>query len=138
MVYPAIRRLAAHADTRNVPALGRIGDPDDILGSVLVQDSKVRGVHIEIMHDDVNRSCWNNLIDIGGHVLADAVVQSLHGRWGSKAYRRTGTEAPGRASSSGTRGGDRDSFIGQVSRHGAAIYVHEFRTRSVDGNCTQF
>ncbi|KAA1474370.1 hypothetical protein DENSPDRAFT_840939 [Dentipellis sp. KUC8613] len=28
-------------DTRNVPALGRIGDPDDILGSVLVQDSKI-------------------------------------------------------------------------------------------------
>lgn len=29
-------------DYRNVPALGRIGDPDDIIASVLVQDSKVR------------------------------------------------------------------------------------------------
>lgn len=29
-------------DSRNIPALGRIGDPDDIIASVLVQDSKVR------------------------------------------------------------------------------------------------
>lgn len=28
-------------DERNVPALGRIGDPDDILGSVRVEDGKV-------------------------------------------------------------------------------------------------
>ena len=28
-------------DQRNVPALGRIGDPDDIIGSVLVEKSKV-------------------------------------------------------------------------------------------------
>ncbi|KAF5392742.1 hypothetical protein D9757_000811 [Collybiopsis confluens] len=28
-------------DERNVPALGRIGDPDDILASVLVQDGKI-------------------------------------------------------------------------------------------------
>ncbi|OJA12255.1 hypothetical protein AZE42_04073 [Rhizopogon vesiculosus] len=28
-------------DNRNVPALGRIGDPDDIIASVLVQDSKI-------------------------------------------------------------------------------------------------
>lgn len=28
-------------DARNIPALGRIGDPDDILASVLVQDSKI-------------------------------------------------------------------------------------------------
>jgi hypothetical protein len=32
-------------DYRNVPALGRIGDPDDIIASVLVQDSKVRSYH---------------------------------------------------------------------------------------------
>jgi hypothetical protein len=29
------------ADDRNIPALGRIGDPDDILASVLVEDGKV-------------------------------------------------------------------------------------------------
>lgn len=29
------------ADQRNVPALGRIGDPDDIIGTVLVENSKV-------------------------------------------------------------------------------------------------
>lgn len=28
-------------DSRNVPPLGRIGDPDDIIGSVLVEDSKI-------------------------------------------------------------------------------------------------
>ncbi|KAI6160696.1 hypothetical protein EDD17DRAFT_1760166 [Pisolithus thermaeus] len=28
-------------DSRNIPPLGRIGDPDDIIGSVLVEDSKV-------------------------------------------------------------------------------------------------
>lgn len=28
-------------DTRNIPALGRIGDPDDILGSVRVEEGKV-------------------------------------------------------------------------------------------------
>lgn len=28
-------------DMRNVPAMGRIGDPDDILGTVLVKEGKV-------------------------------------------------------------------------------------------------
>ncbi|KAG6330769.1 hypothetical protein ID866_8319, partial [Astraeus odoratus] len=28
-------------DSRNIPALGRVGDPDDIIGSVLVEDSKI-------------------------------------------------------------------------------------------------
>ncbi|KAG6826402.1 hypothetical protein H0H92_015967 [Tricholoma furcatifolium] len=28
-------------DDRNIPPLGRIGDPDDIIASVLVQDSKI-------------------------------------------------------------------------------------------------
>ncbi|KAI6124095.1 hypothetical protein EV401DRAFT_1943812 [Pisolithus croceorrhizus] len=28
-------------DSRNIPPLGRIGDPDDIIGSVLVEDSKI-------------------------------------------------------------------------------------------------
>lgn len=34
--------LDTGVDYRNVPALGRIGDPDDIIASVLVEDSKVR------------------------------------------------------------------------------------------------
>ncbi|KAJ7216631.1 hypothetical protein GGX14DRAFT_442246 [Mycena pura] len=29
-------------DDRNIPALGRIGDPDDIIASVLVEDGKIR------------------------------------------------------------------------------------------------
>ncbi|KIK92904.1 hypothetical protein PAXRUDRAFT_829548 [Paxillus rubicundulus Ve08.2h10] len=28
-------------DSRNIPALGRVGDPDDIIASVLVEDSKI-------------------------------------------------------------------------------------------------
>ena len=32
-------------DQRNVPALGRIGDPDDIIASVLVEDSMVKLFH---------------------------------------------------------------------------------------------
>jgi hypothetical protein len=28
-------------DERNIPALGRVGDPDDIIGTVLVQDGSV-------------------------------------------------------------------------------------------------
>jgi hypothetical protein len=35
---PLIRR---NEDERNIPALHRIGDPDDILASVLVRDSKI-------------------------------------------------------------------------------------------------
>lgn len=34
--------LHTYTDSRHVPALGRIGDPDDIIASVLVKDSKVR------------------------------------------------------------------------------------------------
>lgn len=29
-------------DARNIPALGRIGEPDDIIGTVLVEEGKVR------------------------------------------------------------------------------------------------
>lgn len=29
-------------DQRNIPALNRIGDPDDIIGTVLVEDSEIR------------------------------------------------------------------------------------------------
>lgn len=38
-----LRRLA---DDRNVPALGRIGDPDDIIATVLVENGEVRALHI--------------------------------------------------------------------------------------------
>ena len=31
-----------HPDERNPPALGRIGDPDDIIGSVRVENGQVR------------------------------------------------------------------------------------------------
>ncbi|KAF8688671.1 hypothetical protein RHS03_09529, partial [Rhizoctonia solani] len=36
-------------DYRNFPELGRVGDPDDILGSVLVQDGKIKGETYERM-----------------------------------------------------------------------------------------
>ncbi len=34
-------------DERNIPALGRIGDPDDILASVMVEDGKVSIFYLE-------------------------------------------------------------------------------------------
>ena len=33
--------LTTSLDNRNVPALGRIGDPDDIIASVRVEEGKV-------------------------------------------------------------------------------------------------
>ncbi|VDB85169.1 unnamed protein product [Peniophora sp. CBMAI 1063] len=36
-------------DQRNVPALGRIGDPDDILGSVRVEEGKIKAETYEAM-----------------------------------------------------------------------------------------
>lgn len=38
------RQLNSSADLRNFPEMGRVGDPDDILGSVLVQEGKVRAL----------------------------------------------------------------------------------------------
>ena len=35
-------KLTSLVDQRNIPALGRIGDPDDIIATVLVENSKVR------------------------------------------------------------------------------------------------
>ncbi|KAG8950098.1 hypothetical protein FRC04_007952 [Tulasnella sp. 424] len=37
----ALEAEALQRDIRNVPALNRIGDPDDIVGSVMVQDGKI-------------------------------------------------------------------------------------------------
>ncbi|GAV99529.1 hypothetical protein LENED_000990 [Lentinula edodes] len=38
-------------DDRNIPALGRIGDPDDIIASVLVEDGKV-GIFTDILYSN--------------------------------------------------------------------------------------
>ena len=38
--------IALLLDSRNIPAPGRVGDPDDIIGSVLVKDSKVGLVYL--------------------------------------------------------------------------------------------
>ena len=35
-------KLTSLVDQRNIPALGRIGDPDDIIATVLVENSTVR------------------------------------------------------------------------------------------------
>lgn len=37
-------------DSRNVPALGRIGDPDDIIASVRVEEGKVRMNILDVGH----------------------------------------------------------------------------------------
>jgi len=46
VLFPSLAILlvldrALGIDRRNIPALGRIGDPDDILGSVMVEGGKV-------------------------------------------------------------------------------------------------
>ncbi|KAJ7253066.1 hypothetical protein B0H12DRAFT_1117304 [Mycena haematopus] len=43
-------------DERNVPALGRIGDPDDIIASVLVEDGEV-GAQCTIPDSASDYSC---------------------------------------------------------------------------------
>lgn len=64
-------------DNRNVPALGRIGDPDDILASVRVEDGKVI----------LEYSIWlpailtTLSIDSSGNVPGDAIIPILHRRW---------------------------------------------------------
>ena len=35
-------------DERNIPPLGRVGDPDDIIASVRVQDGKVRFTAVDV------------------------------------------------------------------------------------------
>ena len=42
-------RLIATTDDRNIPALGRIADPDDILASVRVEEGKVR-LRLQLRH----------------------------------------------------------------------------------------
>lgn len=46
--------LSTCVDSRNIPALGRIGDPDDIIASVLVQDSKVRSYVTTVYKSTLN------------------------------------------------------------------------------------
>lgn len=44
-------------DDRNVPALGRIGDPDDIIASVRVEDGQVRRASATIKPRKENLTC---------------------------------------------------------------------------------
>lgn len=60
-------------DDRNIPPLGRIGDPDDILATVLVEDGKVRckvtrvGVRADYSSVDPTR-----------HLSTNAFVSDVH------------------------------------------------------------
>ncbi len=56
--------MCVHSDQRNVPALDRIGDPDDIIASVLVRDGRC----------------------VAGYVFADAGVPRMHGGRCATAY----------------------------------------------------
>lgn len=60
-------------DARNIPALGRIGDPDDILGSVLVENGKVA------IATSYVPCTTDGLVDNGGYVSVHACVPSLYG-----------------------------------------------------------
>ena len=46
-------RLRVCKDMRNVPALGRIGDPDDIIASVMIEDGQASHVFTLPMLIDV-------------------------------------------------------------------------------------
>jgi hypothetical protein len=77
------------ADNRNVPALGRIGDPDDILASVRVEDGKVI----------LEYSIWlpailtTLSIDTSGNVPGDAIIPVLHRRWLAPTLAGPSTQA---------------------------------------------
>jgi hypothetical protein len=60
-------------DVRNIPALGRIGDPDDIIGSVRVEEGKV--THTVLCTLRVT----DNMADYGGYIPVYARVSSLYG-----------------------------------------------------------
>ena len=61
---------------RNVPALGRIGDPDDIIASVRVEngEASVAATRRDVVTDQL--LC--QLADPRGNVSAHAVVPTVH------------------------------------------------------------
>jgi len=66
-------------DARNVPSLGRIGDPDDILASVLVQDGKVTS-YLSAVFAPTSPLMSNPYIvsDPARHMSTNACIPYLH------------------------------------------------------------
>ncbi len=56
-VYPAVLVFDTYEDERNIPPLGRIGDPDDIVASVLVENGKVCHAQCDVRRVSPNILC---------------------------------------------------------------------------------
>jgi hypothetical protein len=68
-----------YTDERNIPPLNRIGDPDDILASVRVENGKV-GLYLSPPHG-VSRLPTVPFADSCGDISGDALVSPLHRTW---------------------------------------------------------
>jgi len=63
-------------DERNIPALGRVGDPDDILASVMVENGKVSNFYLSIT---LFLECsLIVMIDTSGNLSNHAFVPNIH------------------------------------------------------------
>ena len=77
-------------DDRNIPPLNRIGDPDDILASVLVKDSKV-GFSLSFLDYAPPPPFFTTFnphrnTDLARNVSTNASLPSLYQRWCDNAY----------------------------------------------------
>ena len=79
-------------DERNIPPLNRIGDPDDILASVRVENGKVKAHTVLFVWNlqIVTRSPPDPRGDVRGHAL----LSRLYRPWCHPAHRRACVEAP--------------------------------------------
>ncbi|KAF7798190.1 hypothetical protein EIP86_009407 [Pleurotus ostreatoroseus] len=66
--------IQTQQDSRNIPALGRIGDPDDIIASVRVEEGKVYNI-FTFKENDISFAAPT---DIGRYLSTDAILSSLH------------------------------------------------------------
>ena len=71
--------LGRGTDNRNIPALGRIGDPDDIIASVRVENGEVSRKlgSVHKLHGDTDAP-FVCVSDFGGDVPTDAVLPFVH------------------------------------------------------------
>ncbi|KAK7042436.1 hypothetical protein R3P38DRAFT_2511607 [Favolaschia claudopus] len=72
-------------DERNVPALGRIGDPDDIIATVLVEDGEIRAETYQAMPS--YRICTSDGPTQLTPGLAQKLKTMLHGQGRAKSER---------------------------------------------------
>lgn len=86
MLYESI-----HTDQRNIPALNRIGNPDDIIGTVLVENSEVCFVRLISFQVETDR----HGADTSGYLSTHAGLPAGHFRRTHAANSWVGQEAAG-------------------------------------------